>query len=473
VRVASGALLLAAVCLGLLAGARPAWAVLAVLGVAFAVVVLYDVFAGLCVFVFVSFTDALSAGADIPVTKGAGLILAVSWLAALATREERRPTLPTAHPFAALMLAGLVGWAGLSTMWAESAGAAQAATVRYALNAVLFVIVFTAVRERRHVVILLGVFAAGALTSAIYGVISGTTAEDPYQSVRLSGAGEDPNVLASYLAAAAAMSLGVMVALRGHPRARLLAGGAAALAVFAVFATVSRGGVVALAVMILAAIVLAGRWRAAAIVGAVAAVGLAVVYFSFASPLAAERITRETSSGRVDIWRVGLRMVEANPVVGVGADNFDVVSVQYLLRPGAIERDDLIIDTPLVAHNLYLQVLADLGAVGFVLFFSVVGFSLLCAIRAVHRFERRGDVTLEAVSRAIVIALVGILAAFFFVSEPYSKHLWLLLGLGPALLALARRPWVPPADAATRGPGGVVHPSSAPTLSAKRRPRLR
>jgi hypothetical protein len=32
---------------------------------------------------------------------------------------------------------------------------------------------------------------------------------------------------------------------------------------------------------------------------------------------------------------------------------------------------------------------------------------------------------------------VGILAADFFASEQFSKQLWLLLGLGPALLAMA------------------------------------
>jgi hypothetical protein len=36
-------------------------------------------------------------------------------------------------------------------------------------------------------------------------------------------------------------------------------------------------------------------------------------------------------------------------------------------------------------------------------------------------------------------ALVGLLAADFFISDQFSKQLWLLLALGPALLALARR----------------------------------
>jgi hypothetical protein len=35
------------------------------------------------------------------------------------------------------------------------------------------------------------------------------------------------------------------------------------------------------------------------------------------------------------------------------------------------------------------------------------------------------------------LALAGMLAADFFVSEQYSKQLWLLLALGPSLLAIA------------------------------------
>ena len=55
-------------------------------------------------------------------------------------------------------------------------------------------------------------------------------------------------------------------------------------------------------------------------------------------------------------------MVEAHPVSGVGAGNFRDVSGQYLLvEPGAITASDQIIDEPHFAHNVYLEVLAELG----------------------------------------------------------------------------------------------------------------
>ena len=54
------------------------------------------------------------------------------------------------------------------------------------------------------------------------------------------------------------------------------------------------------------------------------------------------------------IWQVAWRMVEDNPVRGVGAGNFANSSVHYVLQPGQAPRSDLIVDTPSVAHNTYL-----------------------------------------------------------------------------------------------------------------------
>jgi O-antigen ligase len=133
-------------------------------------------------------------------------------------------------------------------------------------------------------------------------------------------------------------------------------------------------------------------------------------------------------------------MVEAHPVNGVGSGNFPISSIHYLLvKPGAIERDEFIVDTPKVAHNSYLQVLAELGVVGLAMFLSIIGFAIWCALRADRWFGRVGDTQMEIVARAMVVALVGILAADFFITEQYGKQLWLLLGLGPALLGVARR----------------------------------
>jgi O-antigen ligase len=145
-------------------------------------------------------------------------------------------------------------------------------------------------------------------------------------------------------------------------------------------------------------------------------------------------------------------MVQANPVVGVGSGNYTIAESDYLLFPGAIQRGDFIVDKPLVAHNIYLHVLAEMGVIGLALFLSLLALCIASAVRAVAIFRDRGEHALEMLGRALVVALAAILAADFFVSEQYSKQLWLLLAMGPALLAIARRGAGTPTGA--RQPGG-------------------
>jgi putative inorganic carbon (hco3(-)) transporter len=173
-------------------------------------------------------------------------------------------------------------------------------------------------------------------------------------------------------------------------------------------------------------------------------VGIATFgYFSFAVPDAArERVTTLGSgTGRTDLWTVAERMISDKPVTGVGAGNFRTSSIHYLLvEPGLIRRDDFIVERPQVAHNMYLNVAAELGLPGVLLFGALLLGCVACAFRAAGEFRRRGDPAMEACARAVVLALVGLLVADAFASDQLAKELWLLLGLGPALLGLARRP---------------------------------
>jgi O-antigen ligase len=247
---------------------------------------------------------------------------------------------------------------------------------------------------------------------------------------------------------------------RKNPVARLLAMAAVFLFLFGIFYTVSRGGMIALAVAIVAACLMSGRYRVQATVVGVMTALFVVFYFSqIAGVDARDRITTvQGGSGRSDIWTVGWRMVEDKPVTGVGSGNFNVSSIHYLLvQPGAIERDEFIVDHPKVAHNSYLQVLAELGAVGLTMFLLIIGFAFHCALKAARWFGRVGDTDMEIVARASVVALVGILAADFFITEQYGKQLWLLLGLGPALLGVARR----------------TYPDSEPVREERKRGKLR
>lgn len=131
-------------------------------------------------------------------------------------------------------------------------------------------------------------------------------------------------------------------------------------------------------------------------------------------------------------------MVQAQPVLGVGAGNFSTSSIHYLLiEPGLLRRSDFIVDTQKVAHNAYLQVWAETGIVGLALFMGVIIGVLACSVQAVRRFERDGNLMMEVLARAQLVGAIGLLSSLFFSSDEFNKQLWLLLAMGPAFLAIA------------------------------------
>jgi O-antigen ligase len=427
--------------LGLLAGVSPKLALVAAFGLAFVLIEVTNLAAGLAVFAVVAFLDLLPvSGAAVTIPKAAGLLLVVAWLATLATRREATNDFFTDHPFVSYLLLLFLGWCGASLLWAELPSAGVDNIYRYALNILLFVVAYTAISTRKHAQWVVSGFLVGAMISAFFGILSPAPPESPDDIARLSGAGVEANELAAVLVATVALAAAVAAGWRRSPLVRLVALGVIGFCVFGVILSFSRGGLVALMAALVAAVLLGGRWRPAAVMLlVVVAIGVSGYLAYVASPLERERVTTtQGGTGRADIWAVGWRMVQSSPTNGIGVGQFPVSSIHFLLAPGALLRDEFIVDEPKVAHNIYLEVLAELGVVGLVLFLSILVFSLSSAIRAARAFERAGDLKMEAIARGVAVAVIALLAADFFASEQFSKQLWLLLALGPALHRIAR-----------------------------------
>ena len=434
---------LAATALGLLAGIDPRLAIVAAFGFAFVLITLSDLAAGMAVFAFLTFVEVLTIGNDtVSVTKLAGLLLAASWFALMTTRPRSELEFFSVHPYISAVLVLFLGWVLISSSWAVNTDAVLASAGRYALDALLFVIVFTAIRTPKQLGWVMLAFVLGAAVAALHGIISPTGQE---AAGRLGSDILDPSQLSAVLVSGAALAFGVIVLFRDSPLLRI---GALIIGIFAVVAislTASRGGVVALGVSLIAAIVLGGRWRVQITVICAVFAMMTYLYFAAIAPVEIrDRIIspdvgqEKIEEGRTTLWQVAWRAFEANPEKGVGSGNFSDVSRNFLLEPGLLARTDEIIgDNPKVVHNSYLEVATELGVVGFAFFAVIVGFSLGSCVRAARLFRLAGDRRMQGVSLCITIALIGDLAALFFVSDQYSKQLWFLMGLGPAILAMA------------------------------------
>lgn len=433
--------LLGSLALGLIAGIEPKAAVGLALGVAFAILVFIDLATGFAAVALLSFLDVLPTSGSLSVPKAAGLLVAAAWFARISLRQDER-TFFSAYPVLTWTMVAFLTWGAVTLLWADQVGVGVTALSRYGLNMLLLPIAYTAIRTRRDLTLVLLALVTGALVAAAFGILQPPAPELSGEAGRAGGTIGDPNELAAALIVGLALAAGYLLA-RGRPAA-LRIGGAIAIPICAlgIFASLSRGGLIALLVLLVAGTILAGRWRVAMTGMLVLVVTAGVLYFTqIASTAARERVTTaQGGSGRSDLWTVAWRMVQAHPVRGVGVGNFPIASPQYVLQPGLLRRSELIFaPVPRIAHNTYLGVLAEMGIPGAILFLAIVLSCFRFMFRAAGVWARMGDVGSEALARGVLLATVGMLAADFFISEMYEKLFWIMLALGPAVLALALR----------------------------------
>ncbi len=474
-----------AVVLGVASVVAPSRALDLALGLLFVGLVFASLAGGVVVFSALVFFAALpgTSGAGLSLIKVAGALLAASWALQLATRPETRRTLLSDRPVLAFAAVGFVGWSLASSLWASSSGAAFSASLRGAQGVLLFFIVYSALRERRQLRLAMLAYVAGATLTALVGMGGGTGADTATAGDRFAGSIGDPNYFAALLVPALAYAAFMFVTERST-FGRWCLGGAAGVIAAALFLTASRGGIVALAAMAVAVVVLAGpvRARALALVSSVSGFGIAY-FLLFAPPGALSRITAfssSASSGRNDLWSIAFRIFSGHPILGIGADNFVLVEPNYVKSSLDLSSLAIVFDSPHVAHNTYIQVATELGLVGLVVFALVLTGTYRLGLAAVRRAARAGDLELEVLARGLLVGLVGLLAAYVFLTAEYEKQIWLVLGFVAAAFAVARSNGDEPAAHAAAvaavpapfGRGGASGNRSEPAYDASMREQL-
>jgi O-antigen ligase len=202
----------------------------------------------------------------------------------------------------------------------------------------------------------------------------------------------------------------------------------------------SRGGFIALVIVatfiVLRYSAIAVRWRLSAVslVALVLLAGASDQYWRQMSTIVSDTDYNQTQeSGRLQIWSRGVGYMLDQPIFGVGPNNFQVA--EGTLSPFA-ERQQFGIGVRWnAAHNSFIQVGAELGIPGLVLFVAMIG----TAFATLHRsdgYERafaewRWD--RSPLTPALTAALLGFLVGSFFLSLAYSEMLYTLIALAIGL----------------------------------------
>jgi hypothetical protein len=166
------------------------------------------------------------------------------------------------------------------------------------------------------------------------------------------------------------------------------------------------------------------------------------------------RLVSGLGSGRYDFYRVALDEFAAHPLVGLGADNFQL---QYL----AHGRGD---ETPHYPHSVELRTLTETGVLGTLLALAGLGFALLAGMRACRPSAPRPIDPL-----ACDVAAAALAGFAYWVVHGSFDWFWEFAGLGAPAFAMLG---IACALAPSRSAAPVPASSPARRASAARRPIL-
>jgi O-antigen ligase len=306
------------------------------------------------------------------------------------------------------------GWAlytllaSLTALWTIDSNSTIAAIVTLLQLFVFFTILAVYPAEREDVRIVGGmIVASGTFISTIglIGYAQGFRTQEERLSVTLNGLLIDPNHIAAALLLPIALAVGTLVETR-NLWLRLGSAGATMIMVTALFLTGSRGGLIALAVMLLYL-----AWKTRYRLQILALMGLAGVA-SLLQPTVWDRFADKglgAGSGRLFIWNAGGLALKDHWLAGAGLGAF----------PAAYNHELLAMYQPVFqgwsrpAHNAVLSAAVELGVFGAAL--------LLYACWRTWN-DARGNAVIEA-------ALVGLAVASLFLDVMLFKYIWLALSM--------------------------------------------
>lgn len=364
------------------------------------------------------------------------------WIADLLAR---RPGVPRPRLGASVALLAFLAFELISLLVARDRLLSAFELVLLAQLFLLFLYVSSTVRTRKQVrdivvLLMISLLAESVLALVIYKVghgfsvlgISSNERPGAGGGTRLGGTIGSPNGAAAYLGFLLVLAIAVAAApvKRSLRRLALVAAAAATLAFILTF---SRGGWLGFAAALLV-LAFAARRRGYLNFGALAALASALVLVAL--PFHREISNRLSGNdqgaarSRVVLDRLAWHVISANPVLGVGANNFGVVMPDY----AGPEFSGEWITT---VHNKFLLVWAE-GGLGALIAF---GLFLGTIVRRGWQASKIGDRFLGSVALGLTAAVIAEAVHMnfdIFNGRPELEILMLAAGLLTAMHAMRR-----------------------------------
>jgi len=276
-----------------------------------------------------------------------------------------------------------------------------------------------------------------------YAQVYGSTFEP-----RIAGPLGDPNFFAQILVLAVPIAL-YLAWTETDVRRRALAFGAAGLSSVAAVFTYSRGGALALAVVLAAAVLVRGlNLRKAALAGVPAVL---LLWMALPDDFAMRLTTLgELLPGSEDVLRpdssfgerrlftaTAWRMFADAPLMGVGAGNYGHHFVDYSQQVGMETRLYVTPAEGYFPHNLYLEVAAETGLAGLAPFVLALAVCFEYLWRARRSWLAEGDESSAGLATGCAIGLGGYLLAGLFLHGDFIRYWWLAVGFAAASYRLS------------------------------------
>lgn len=285
----------------------------------------------------------------------------------------------------------------------------------------------------------------GGLARIKYAQVYGTIFEP-----RIAGPLGDPNFFAQILVMAVPLAL-YLAWTAEDIRERALGFGAAGIAGAATIFTYSRGGALALVIVLVACAFTRGINLRKASLGLVPLV--LVLWVALPADFARRLTTlNQLLPGSDDVLRpdssfgerrlfaaAAWRMFEDAPILGVGAGNYGVHFVDYAQRVGSDARLYVTPTEGYYPHNLYLEVAAETGIAGLLLFASALVVCFRNLWRARLGLLAAGVPSSAGLVTGCSMALSGYLLTSVFLHGHFIRYWWLLVGFAAAAHKLAPR----------------------------------